>query len=102
MAEVVAKKFFPKSVISTVSASGFNLTKPKRGVWVEIWKNESRGICSAEIYDDDQEEYAEIGLWIEDGELVDYDGVFEMPQEVCDLLKEQGVKMGPFIEPTDE
>jgi hypothetical protein len=93
MAEVIAKRFFPEVIISTVNGWGVNLTPPKQGVWVEVWKNESRGICSAEVYDDSQEEYAEVGLWVENGELVDYDGVFSLPEQVAEVLRGLGVKV---------
>ena len=93
MASVIAKKFFSDAIISTVDGEGRHMTDPKRGVWVEVWQNESRGICSAEVYDDDQEEYAEVGLWVEDGELVDYDGVFALPRQVGIVLRELGVKV---------
>ena len=92
-AQVIAKKFFPETIISTVDGGGNDLTQPKQGVWVELWKNEGRGICSAEVYSDDQEEYAEVGLWVEKGELVDYDGVFSLPLEVVTVLREAGVRV---------
>lgn len=93
MSEVIAKRFFPEVRISTVDGNGMDLTEPKQGVWVELWKNDSRGICSAEVYSDDQEEYAEVGLWVEGGELVDYDGVFSLPREVATVLREAGVRV---------
>jgi hypothetical protein len=31
-----------------------------------------------------------IGIWHEDKRVTDYDGVFELPQEAIDLLKENG------------
>ncbi len=93
MATVIAKRFFPGVLISTVDGNGMHLTDAKQGVWVEVWKNESRGICSAEVYDDSQEEYAEVGLWVENGELVDYDGVFSLPEQVVKVLRELGVKV---------
>lgn len=98
MATVIAKKFFSESIISTVDGEGRYMTEPRKGVWVEVWKNEARGICSAEIYDDSQEEYCEIGLWVERGELVDYDGVFSLPREVTKCLRELGVKVPRIME----
>ena len=46
-----------------------------------------------ELYqiDDIDAYYAEGGLWIRDGRLYDYDGIFALPQEVKDWLIEQGV-----------
>lgn len=34
--------------------------------------------------------YAEGGLWFDEKELVDYDGVFELPEEILDKLEEWG------------
>ena len=34
--------------------------------------------------------YAEGGLWFEDNELVDYDGVFSLAKEIIQKLHEQG------------
>lgn len=93
MSEMIAKKFFPKSMISTTDGGGNHLTQPKQGVWVELWKNEKQVICAAEVYSNDQEEYVDVGLSVEDGELVDYDGVFSLPREVVAVLREAGVRV---------
>jgi hypothetical protein len=48
---------------------------------------------SFEMYDDEtggDEWYAEGGLWFVGKELVDYDGVFALPQCICDFLREHG------------
>ena len=45
---------------------------------------------SFEMYSDDGEYYAEGGLWFEKGELVDYDGIFELPS----VIKKQLIKWG--------
>lgn len=44
----------------------------------------------AEVFSDDQEEYADIGLWFENNELSDYDGCFALPNEVIVLLRASG------------
>ena len=44
------------------------------------------------------------GLWFEDGELIDYDGTFELPMEVLiELRDNRGVKIDKLFykEPTD-
>ena len=49
------------------------------------------------VYDeedeDDEETYSEGGLWFEGMELVDYDGCFELPEEVAAAIKELGYKV---------
>jgi hypothetical protein len=87
----IVKRFFPDTYINTINASGSNLTAPKKGTWVEIHKNETGNICGAEVYDNECEEYAELGLWIENNKLVDYDGAFELPNEVTQILIELGI-----------
>ena len=45
------------------------------------------------MYDEEtggNEWYAEGGLWFDNKELTDYDGVFELPQPVINKLKELG------------
>lgn len=49
--------------------------------------------CSAEIICG-EDGYAEIGLWFDEKELVDYDGVFSLPHEVVVLLEELGYVVG--------
>jgi hypothetical protein len=34
--------------------------------------------------------YAEGGLWFDGKELVDYDGVYSLPQCICDCLRQNG------------
>lgn len=85
------KKFFSNSMINTIDANGISLTSPIAGVWVELFERNGN-IVGAEVYSDNCEEYASIGLFIEKNELVDYDGVFFLPKEVISMLKERGVK----------
>lgn len=89
MAEAM-KKFFPDTLINTVNGWGTNLTKPKEGAWVIIHKNDAGKICCAEVYSEDESEYAEIGLWFDGNNLSDYDGVFNLPMEVIECLREMG------------
>jgi hypothetical protein len=84
------KKFFPDSFINTIDANGNNLTSLKKGAWVELFENDGK-ISGAEIYSEDHDEYGEIGLFIENNELLDYDGVFFLPKEVISMLKERGI-----------
>jgi len=50
------------------------------GGWFELYDEATGG----------DEWYAEGGLWFEGKELVDYDGVFALPQCVCDCLRQHG------------
>ena len=57
-----------------------------------IWdKDDQRG--SFELYDEEsggEDYYGEGGLWFEGNELVDYDGVFEIDDEVVKCLEDWG------------
>lgn len=39
------------------------------------------------------DEYESIGLWFEENELADYDGVFSLPNELIEYLEKQGYNM---------
>lgn len=42
------------------------------------------------------------GLWFDDQKnLIDYDGVYELPAEVCNFLKEKGFKVADEFYPDD-
>lgn len=53
----------------------------------------SDGTGSAEWDIPELDEDAGIGLWFEGNELVDYDGVFELPKELIDFLIKEGYNM---------
>lgn len=61
---------------------------------MELYYDEDneQGSINWEVYDDkgDLVEDAGIGLWFNGKELVDYDGVFELPKEAIELLEEHG------------
>lgn len=48
---------------------------------------------SLEYFSDDESVYADCGLWIEDGELVDYDGCYALPPVAVNWLRAHGVKV---------
>ena len=39
------------------------------------------------------------GLWFQDGELIDYDGVFALRLEVIEAIRDMGYKVDPLFEP---
>jgi len=53
----------------------------------------SNGIGSFEWTIDKLGEYEVGGLWFEENELTDYDGVFELPKELIEYLEKQGYDM---------
>jgi hypothetical protein len=91
---MTTKKFrFPASLINTVHQSGLNLTPSKRGVNVAIHAKPNEAPHSAEVYSDDCEEYADLGLEFEGETLTGYDGAFDIPSEVLSALRMMGYEI---------
>ena len=67
---------FPDAVINTIDANGVSLTKKQKGAEVNLFFDDTGTPRCAEIYSLDEEtsEHAEIGLFFDGIELVDYDG----------------------------
>ena len=90
------KKSFPDVSIGMVHQTGCVLGAWSRGV--EVILHLRNGVPrSAEVFDaatQGEDQYANVGLFIENGKLVDYDGVFELPQQVLDMVLELGIKNG--------
>lgn len=95
---------FPGGV-NTISQTGAHLSPMREGVNVDlIYPILADGRPApvprcAEVYSDDQHEYAEIGLMFggEDGapiQLEDYDGCFSLPREVIVALEFDGFTVG--------
>ena len=63
------------------------------GAWVKIHNADGEyGSWEFQADEDDEETYSEGGLWFEGKELVDYDGCYELPEEVRMALTELGIK----------
>ena len=83
------KRFFPCSEAALVHQDGSQLTAPSQGVEIVLHTRENEhDPCCAELISG--EHYAEIGLSFEGKELSDYDGVFWLPREVGQMLREAG------------
>ena len=90
MAIKFSTAFYPKSIINCVDGNGNAITEEQKGVYVDLWKDK-KGICMAEIYSWNCQEYAAIDISIEGGEVVDYSGVFNLPNEVKLELQKHGI-----------
>lgn len=84
------ERFFPDSHANMIGPGGHNLTTPTKGVEILLHtrENEADPYCAEVISGEDH--YAEIGLWFEGKELTDFDGVFALPREVGEMLKDAG------------
>lgn len=83
------RRLFPDSEASVVHQNGVQLTTPCKGVEVILHTREGEcDPCCAELFSGDH--YAEIGLWFKGKELSDYDGVFFLPREAGEMLKDAG------------
>lgn len=82
-------RVFPHSEAAVVHQNGTQLTASSNGVEIVLHTRENeRDPCCAEVISG--EHYAEIGLSFEGKELSDYDGVFFLPREVGEMLKDAG------------
>ncbi len=86
-------KRFADSRINTVHQDGTALTDSQDGVNVTITLRDGVPVC-ADVHSDDCSEYAELGLEMEGKKLVGYDGCFELPNEVIELLVAHGFENG--------
>lgn len=93
--ETVKKSSFTSEVVREYSSGHVEKLGPAQCT-MELRLNADRTRGSIEwisIFQDDSEEYADIGIWIEGGGLVDYDGLFELPVQAVDLLREAGIRV---------
>lgn len=89
MKTTTVQRFFPQSEAALVHQNGVQLSEPSKGVEIILHTRENEiNPCCAEVISGDH--YAEIGLWFEEKELVDYDGIFFLPRELSDMLKDAG------------
>jgi len=67
--------------------------KYDNGAWVSVCTDKEDGSWEYQWDEDDEETYSEGGLWFEDKTLTDYDGCYELPEEVKMALKELGYEL---------
>lgn len=83
------QRFFPQSEATLIHQTGAQLSEPSNGVEIVLHTRENETEpCCAEVISG--EHHAEIGLTFEGKELTDYDGVFSLPREVGEILKDAG------------
>jgi hypothetical protein len=76
---------FPQGEVSIVHQNGSKLTPFSKGMEIILHTREGEyAPCCAELISGDH--YAEIGLWFEGNQLVDFDGIFWLPHELGGLL----------------
>lgn len=65
------------------------------GAWVCVYSGDEDGDGSWEYQsdEDDEETYFEGGLWFEEKEVVDYDGIYELPKEVKLAIRDMGYEI---------
>jgi hypothetical protein len=89
MQTVTFTRFFPHSEAHVVHQNGAQLTAASKGVEVILHTRAGEHTpCCAELSSGNH--YAEIGLSFEGKELSDFDGVFSLPLEVGEMLKDAG------------
>ena len=91
MTKVIKKlEFSFTSPIGYETTSGGNapLTDETKSIMLLNIDASGEGFADWSVPEFDIEE--SIGLWFDDNELIDYDGVFELPKELIDKLSELG------------
>ena len=82
-------RLFPDSEAFIVHQDGSRLSDVTKGAEVILHTRPGETApCCAEIISGDL--HAELGLWFEGLELCDYDGVFFLPREVGEMLRDVG------------
>src|SRR5437016_4405675 len=83
------KRFFPDSEAFMVDQNGTKLSAPSKGIEIILHSRENEHApCCAELISGVL--HAEIGLWFEGKKLSDYDGIFSLPREVGEMLRDAG------------
>ena len=93
--EPVARKEFTAAIVREHS----NVPRPtplgRSRCTMELFMRQDPGQAWIEWDSPDVDEYAEIGLTFDPGtrELLDYDGVFQLPPQAVEMLTEYGFKV---------
>ncbi len=97
MPKLMAHKEFTSPVNKEYSMLPYSIPLGEHKSTLDLYDMEVEGstylLCEWDI--PEVEEFASIGLWFDDKkEMTDYDGVFELPEQVIGLLEEQGFVVG--------
>ncbi len=80
--------------------TSFNGTKPEsKTMNYEVWWDKDNENGGFELYDEESggnDYYGEGGLWFSGELLTDYDGMFDLPGTVVDMLKKMGANVDDF------
>lgn len=89
MKNTTVQRFFPQSEATLFHQNGAQLSEPSKGVEILLHTREREtDPCCAELISGGH--HAEIGVWFQGKELTDYDGVFSLPREIGEMLKDAG------------
>jgi hypothetical protein len=89
MKTTIVQRFFPQNEVTIIHQTGAQLSEASKGVEIVLRTRENETEpCCAEVISG--EHYAEIGLSFEGKELTDYDGVFSLPRELGEMLRDAG------------
>ena len=98
MATHTIKREYPEVSIGKIDGYGRNLGPRSRGTMVELFFRD--GVpWMAEVSDiktGGDDHYAHVGLSVENGSLVGYDGVFDIPEQILEMLEDLGIRNGLY------
>ena len=97
------EKTYKTAFVSPISADNGHVSSllgdnVKSTMEMSVETDEIAGTGYAQIewlyfVDTDNEDVEYIGVWWENGELVDYDGVFDLPLQAVELIESAGIKV---------
>jgi len=85
-------KFVFSSPINLERSSGLKPISNSTKSIIEVEIKET-GVGYADWYIPELDMSEEIGLWFDENELIDYDGVMSFPDQLTDFLEKQGYNM---------
>jgi hypothetical protein len=77
-------------IIETKKENGAHEYKFDNGAWASVCTGNDYGSWEYQSDEDDEETYSEGGLWFEGKVVTDFDGCYDLPEEVRMALSELG------------
>ncbi len=89
MQTLTTTRYFPQGEAAIVHQNGAQLTASSKGIEITLHTREGENSpCCAELVSGNH--YSEIGLLFDGKELADFDGVFSLPREIGEMLRDAG------------
>ena len=91
MKQIAVKKFTTDLVLEYSSTPiPVELGTFENEMTLYLSESGEKGFIEWYYFNENEDGCEEIGLWFDNGYVVDYDGVFSLPEQAVELLKERG------------